>query len=181
MLVLVTGGARSGKSTAAVEAARHSGRPVTFLATAAAGDREMAERIALHRAERPETWATVEAPTELSDTLAAIDPEHCVIVDCLSLWISNLLLADDGSELGTAELDRYLDGVLEVLHDRPGPTIVVSNEVGSGIVPDNALARTYRDLLGRANQRIAGAADAAYLAVAGRLLALTDPSESLRV
>lgn len=179
MLVFVTGGARSGKSIAALEAARHSGRPVTFVATATAGDDEMANRIATHQAERPDGWATVEAPIELAGALTAADPDACVLIDCLSLWVSNLLMAD--AELTTPDLDRALDAVTEASRARPGPTIVVSNEVGSGIVPDNPLARGYRDLLGRANQRLAGQADAAYLAVSGRLLELGDPSELLRV
>ncbi|MEL6984505.1 MAG: bifunctional adenosylcobinamide kinase/adenosylcobinamide-phosphate guanylyltransferase [Actinomycetota bacterium] len=179
MLVFVTGGARSGKSTAAVEAARHSGRPVTFVATATAGDGEMTDRIAAHRAERPPEWSTIEAPVEVADALNGAEPDACVLVDCLSLWVSNLLMAD--AELGTAPLDRRLDAIVAAARARPGPTIVVSNEVGSGIVPDNALARAYRDLLGRANQRLAAEADAAYLTVSGRLLELGQPSELLRV
>ncbi len=179
MLVFVTGGARSGKSAAAVEAARNSGRPVTFVATATAGDDEMADRIARHRAERPTDWATIEAAIDLGSALVGADPAACVLVDCLSLWVSNLLMADD--DLSVASLDRAVDDVLRACRARSGPTIVVSNEVGSGIVPDNQLARAYRDLLGRANQRVAREADAAYLTVAGRLLPLRDPSEALRV
>lgn len=179
MLVFVTGGARSGKSTAAVEAARSTSKPVTFVATATAGDDEMADRIARHRAERPADWATIEAAMDLSPAIAGADPTACVLVDCLSLWVSNLLLADDG--LTVTSLDRALDAVVTACRARTGPTIVVSNEVGSGIVPDNQLARAYRDLLGRANQRICREADAAYLTVAGRLLPLHDPSEALRV
>jgi len=179
MLVFVTGGARSGKSAAAVEAAGNSGRPVSFVATATAGDDEMAERIARHRDERPAGWTTIEAATELGAAVAGADPADCVLVDCLSLWVNNLLMADD--ELPLATLDRALDDLMTACRARSGPTIVVSNEVGSGIVPDNQLARTSRDLLGRANQRVAREADAAYLTVAGRLLPLGDPSEALRV
>lgn len=179
MLVFVTGGARSGKSAAAVEAARTSGRPVSFVATATAGDDEMAERIARHQAERPADWTTIDAPVDLGSAVAGTDPAACVIVDCLSLWISNLLMADD--ELTVASLDRAVDDLVMACRARSGPTIVVSNEVGSGVVPDNRLARAYRDLLGRANQRISRAADTAYLTVAGRLLPLHEPSEALRV
>ncbi len=179
MLVFVTGGARSGKSTAAVEAARGTDKPVSFVATATAGDGEMADRIARHRAERPPDWATIEAAIDLGPAIADADPASCVLVDCLSLWVSNLLMAD--GRLTVTSLDRALDGVVAACRSRSEPTIVVSNEVGSGIVPDNELARTYRDLLGRANQRICREADAAYLTVAGRLLPLTDPSEALRV
>ena len=179
MLIFVTGGARSGKSTAALEAARNADRPVVFVATATAGDKEMEDRIAGHRAERPAGWTTVEAPIELAAAVAGCDPQACAVIDCLSLWVSNLLMADEGL---TAELlDQRVDGVLAACARRPGPTIVVSNEVGSGIVPVNRLARTYRDLLGRANQRGSQPADAAYLAVSGRLLALHDPAETLRV
>lgn len=179
MLVFVTGGARSGKSTAALEAARHSGRSVTFVATAAAGDAEMEDRIARHRAERPAAWTTVEAPIDLAAAVAAAEAEHCVVVDCVSLWVSNLLMADE--DLSIAALDEAIDRLLAACLNRPGPTIVVTNEVGSGIVPANRLARVYRDLLGRANQRIAGRAGAAYLTVSGRLLPLGGPSETLRV
>ena len=179
MLVFVTGGARSGKSTAAVEAARHAGRAVVFVATATAGDDEMAHRISHHQAERPPDWGTVEAPTELARAISTCDPDACLIVDCVSLWVSNLLMLDEG--LSTPSLDRHLDAVVAACTGRRGPTIVVSNEVGSGLVPDNPLGRTYRDLLGRANQRIAAAADAAYVTISGRLLALDAPSEALRV
>jgi len=179
MLVFVTGGARSGKSAAAVEAASNSARPVSFVATATAGDDEMADRISRHQAERPVGWTTIEAAVDLQSAIAGADPEDCVLVDCLSLWVNNLLMAED--DLTLASLDRAVDGVVLACRARSGPTIVVSNEVGSGIVPDNELARAYRDLLGRANQRVCREADAAYLTVAGRLLPLGDPSEALRV
>ncbi|MEO0493129.1 MAG: bifunctional adenosylcobinamide kinase/adenosylcobinamide-phosphate guanylyltransferase [Actinomycetota bacterium] len=179
MLLFVTGGARSGKSTAALEAARHSGRAVVFVATATVGDDEMADRIARHRDERPAEWTTVEAPRALADAIADADPDACVVVDCLSLWVTNELLADE--RLAVEQLDSMLDGVLAAARGRSGPTIVVSNEVGSGIVPANALSRSFRDLLGRANQRTAAEADRAVLSVAGRLVELGAPSETLRV
>lgn len=179
MLLFVTGGARSGKSTAALEAARHSGRAVVFVATATAGDDEMIERIARHQDERPAEWTTVEAPRALADAIADADSEACVVVDCLSLWVTNELLADEA--LTAEQLDPMLDAVVAAATERPGPTIVVSNEVGSGIVPDNPLSRSFRDLLGRANQRVAAAADRAVLSVSGRLVELGAPSETFRV
>ena len=179
MLLFVTGGARSGKSTAALEAARHSGRAVVFVATATAGYDEMVERIARHQDERPADWTTLEAPRALAEAIAAADPEACAVVDCLSLWVTNELMADEA--LTAEQLDPMLDTVIAAATERPGPTIVVSNEVGSGIVPDNPLSRSFRDLLGRANQRVAAASDRAVLSVSGRLVELGAPSETFRV
>ena len=179
MILFITGGARSGKSTAAVEAARHCGRSVVFVATATAGDDEMAERIARHQNERPAEWTTVEAPCALAEAITDADPEACVVVDCLSLWVAHALMTDE--TLSVEALDLRLDAVVAAASGRPGPTIVVSNEVGSGIVPDNLLGRSFRDLLGRANQRFAAVADRAVLSVSGRLVELGTPSETLRV
>jgi adenosyl cobinamide kinase/adenosyl cobinamide phosphate guanylyltransferase len=153
-LVVYVGGARSGKSTLAVERAKAEGVPVTFIATGEAGDGEMAERIALHQAERPPEWTTIEEPVALSSALASVSDADTVIVDCLSLWIAN---GGDGG----------------VPADRAGLTIAVTNEVGLGIVPDNALARSYRDHLGRVNAAWVDAADEAFFVVAGRALRLT--------
>ena len=178
-LIFITGGARSGKSSAAVEAAQASGRSVVFVATAEAGDDEMVERIALHQRERPHTWTTVEAPRGLALAVRSCDAEAAVVIDCLSLWMTNELLAD--GTLDSEKVDALGEDLLAACAGRRGPTVIVSNEVGSGIVPDNALARQFRDLLGRANQRIATSADDAYLAVAGRLLHLGEPSGALRV
>jgi adenosyl cobinamide kinase/adenosyl cobinamide phosphate guanylyltransferase len=152
-LVVYVGGARSGKSTLAVERAKVEGAPVTFIATGEAGDEEMAERIALHRAERPPHWTTIEEPVALERALASVSDTDTVIVDCLSLWIAN---GGDGAVPGP----------------RDGLTVAVTNEVGLGIVPDNALARDYRDTLGRVNAAWVDAADEAYFVVAGRPLRL---------
>ena len=108
-----------------------------------------------------------------------MEPDACIVVDCLSLWVTNELMADD--TLTTERLDPLLDEVITAAADRPGPTIVVSNEVGSGIVPANPLSRSFRDLLGRANQRVAAAAERAVLSVSGRLVELGAPSETFRV
>jgi adenosylcobinamide kinase / adenosylcobinamide-phosphate guanylyltransferase len=156
-LVVYVGGARSGKSRLAVERARAAGGPVVFIATGAAGDDEMAERIARHRAERPPEWLTVEEPLELANALADAPSDATVIVDCLSLWVAN------GGSDSTA---------VDVAAERRALTIAVTNEVGLGIVPVNALAREYRDTLGRVNAAWVAAADEAYFVVAGKTLRL---------
>jgi adenosylcobinamide kinase / adenosylcobinamide-phosphate guanylyltransferase len=164
-LVFVTGGARSGKSRFALERAQdRGGDAVSFLATAQALDTEMTERIQAHKKERNPRWETLEEPLNLNPALERATHET-VVVDCLSLWISNLMLS--GLE-ETAMLERA-----ETVISRGCSTlIVVSNEVGSGIVPDNALARAYRDALGRVNARFGSASSEAYLMVAGLALPL---------
>jgi adenosylcobinamide kinase / adenosylcobinamide-phosphate guanylyltransferase len=150
---VLIGGARSGKSRLAVERARAEGAPVTFIATGEALDDEMAARIARHKAERPEAWTTIEEPVDLHGALASVPAGETAVVDCLSLWVAN------GG-----------DGVAPTPRD--GLTIAVTNEVGLGIVPENALARAYRDDLGHANAAWVAAADEAFLVVAGRMLRL---------
>jgi adenosylcobinamide kinase / adenosylcobinamide-phosphate guanylyltransferase len=162
-LTLLLGGARAGKSALAVRRARAFGGPVVFVATAEAGDAEMAERIARHRAERDPDWTTVEAPLDLAGALTAAPAAACVIVDCLTLWVANLL------ERGDAEIVRLAEEAAALAAQR-GPTIAVSNEVGLGVVPGSALGRRYRDLLGRVNAVWADAASEAALVVAGRPL-----------
>lgn len=162
MIVFVTGGARSGKSAFAERLAAASGGAVTYLATAQAFDPEMEARIARHRADRPPGWGTVEEPLNVPEALAAA-PTPTVLLDCLSLWVSNLMFAGlpDGAILGRAA------ALLAAAHARPGLTVLVTNEVGFGIVPDNALARRYRDVLGWVNQQAAAASDEAWLLVSG--------------
>lgn len=159
-LTFLVGGARSGKSSLAVRLAAASGAPVVFIATAEARDAEMADRIKHHRAERPPEWATVEEPLELQAAIEAAPAHACVLVDCLSLWVANLL-----------EHGREPDLRVPV---RGGPTIAVSNEVGLGVVPATQLGRAYRDVLGRVNAVWAEAADEAYFVVAGKALRLGD-------
>lgn len=156
-LVLYIGGARSGKSRLAVERAAASGAPVTFIATGEPGDEEMAARIELHKRDRPPEWTTFEEPLDLAGALAAADG-GTVVIDCLSLWVAN----GGGG-----------DSALEAAAARDGLTIAVSNEVGLGIVPVNALAREYRDVLGRVNAAWAAAADEAWFVVAGKTLRLS--------
>lgn len=163
-LTLLLGGARSGKSSLAVDLASRSGGPVTFIATATAGDEEMAARIAAHRGERPGDWTTVEEPLDLREALEAA--EGTVVVDCLSLWVANLL-----------EADMEIDAEAAAVAAGRGSTIAVSNEVGLGIVPATPLGRRYRDVLGRVNAEWADAAETTLLVVAGRALPLASPWE----
>ena len=162
-LVVLLGGARSGKSRLAVERAQRTGGPVTFIATGEAGDDEMRERIELHQQERPPGWRTVEEPLQIGRALALVAAGETAILDCLSLWVANAL----------AEQHEAGDDALQAAATRNGLTIAVSNEVGMGIVPDNALAREYRDALGRVNAAWVGAADEAYFVVAGRTVRLS--------
>ena len=178
MLVVLTGGARSGKSVAATSAAAHSTNPVVFIATAEPGDDEMAGRIERHRAERPPGWTTVEAPRDLLSAVKSVEPTATVIIDCLALWVTNLMLQDPAPTNG--EVVDQAELLAARLQARPGTALVVTNEVGSGIVPATPLARDFRDLLGVVNQTMVRAADAAYLVVAGRLLPLVEPVAALR-
>jgi adenosyl cobinamide kinase/adenosyl cobinamide phosphate guanylyltransferase len=167
-VTFLLGGARSGKSTLATELASSWGGAVTVIATGQARDDEMAERIRAHRAERPSEWQTVEEPLELQGALSAVPDDTAAIVDCLSLWVSNLVERGDEDEQVLGRSER----VVAIAQARTSPTIVVSNEVGLGVVPPSPLGRRYRDLLGRVNAQWAAAADEAALVVAGRRLPL---------
>ena len=179
-ITLVTGGARSGKSTWADQRARESGRQVLYVATATAGDDEMAERIAAHQAQRPSHWRTVEEPEHLLHAIQAnATPGDAVVVDCLTLWVSNVLLKAIGPERDAdmmppaewiateASLVNEAQALLTNARDRDLTLILVSNEVGMGVVPGTSLGRHYRDILGRVNQVVASTADALILMVAG--------------
>lgn len=166
--VMFTGGARSGKSSLALRCAAAYAVPVVFVATGEAFDDEMRYRISLHRAERPPEWVTVEEPQELLAVVTAVPADSCVVIDCLSLWVSNLML----SHVEPAVIEARAAEVAAMLAERSGPGVVVTNEVGSGIVPDNALARRYRDVLGRVNSTFSMRADDAYLAMMGRVVRL---------
>ncbi len=158
--VLVLGGARSGKSAYAQGLAESASPERIYLATAQAGDREMTARIARHQADRGHGWTTVEEPLALADALAAARPGRATLVDCLTLWLSNLMLA--GRDVG-AEIARLAEavGALE------GPAVLVSNEVGLGLVPETELGREFRDWQGRANRMVAQACDAVVFVAAG--------------
>ena len=168
-LTFLLGGARSGKTALAVDLAREAGGGVTVITTGEAGDEEMADRIRIHRAERPEGWITVEEPLELEGAIAAVDPAHVLVIDCLTLWVSNLLARGDTD----GEVEAHSSAAAQRARSRAALTIAISNEVGLGIVPANPLARRYRDLLGRVNAHWARTADEPGLVVAGRLLRLS--------
>jgi adenosyl cobinamide kinase/adenosyl cobinamide phosphate guanylyltransferase len=141
-----------------------------FLATGEAGDEEMAERIDRHRRERPAGWRTVEEPIELAAAIGRVDPADTLVVDCLSIWTSNLV----GAGSSDAEVEARALEAARAAAARPGLTIVVSNEAGLGVVPATPLGRRWRDLIGRANTLVAEQADRAYFVVAGRALELAD-------
>jgi adenosyl cobinamide kinase/adenosyl cobinamide phosphate guanylyltransferase len=168
MLTFLVGGARSGKSALALQLAAAGTGPVTFIATGQALDAEMEARISAHRAQRPLSWSTIEAPLHLGRALAEVPDGTTVVIDCLTLWVANLAEAgsDDDAVAGAAEdLARLASG-------RPGIVVVVSNEVGSGIVPMAPLSRRYRDLLGRVNAIFSQHAGQAFLVVASRVVPL---------
>ena len=156
-LTLVLGGARSGKSRQAEALVTRHPPPWTYVATAQAFDAEMHDRIAEHRAHRDAGWRTVEAPLDLAAALAVPGP---ALADCLTLWLTNLMLGGHDVLAATAALDAALD-------IRAAPTVLVANEVGLGIVPDNALARAFRDQAGRLNQHLAARADTVVFVAAG--------------
>lgn len=159
--LLVLGGARSGKSRYAQVWAEALAGKLVYLATAQAFDQEMRERIGLHRADRGPRWSTIEEPLELGEAITASStPETVVLVDCLTLWASNLMLAERDTAAAT-------EGLVRSLSAAQGPVILVANEVGLGIVPDNALARRFRDVAGRINQEMAGVVDSAIFIAAG--------------
>ncbi|NWG21557.1 MAG: bifunctional adenosylcobinamide kinase/adenosylcobinamide-phosphate guanylyltransferase [Chloroflexi bacterium] len=164
-IVLFTGGARSGKSRRAEQYAARLNRPVTYLATAEARDDEMRVRIACHRARRPPHWMTCEEPMYVAATLSTMTPGNVVLLDCLSLLVSNLLLAHEHDP--QPAIEREVSAIVHVARERDLTLIAVTNEVGMGIVPEYPLGRVYRDLLGWANQQIAAVTDEVYLVVCG--------------
>ena len=168
-ITLLVGGARSGKSARALRLASDWEGPVVFVATAEGRDPEMADRIARHQLERPASWRTVEAPLELVRAFDSIPSRAFVILDCLTLWVANALEAGWSDE----DVERAAAAVATIAAAREQPTVVVTNEVGLGLVPQTQLGRTYRDLLGRVNAVFAAEAEQAYLMVAGRTLELT--------
>jgi adenosyl cobinamide kinase/adenosyl cobinamide phosphate guanylyltransferase len=170
-LTLLLGGTRSGKSRLAVQLARLSGTGVVVIATAEPRDDEMAERIRRHRADRPTHWETLEEPTELESALRRVPLGATVLIDCLTLWLSNLMERN----VSDRDIAAAARSAAAFAASRSGATIVVSNEVGSGIVPANAIARRYADVLGQINTVWADAATQSFLVVAGRVLPLAAP------
>ncbi len=176
-LILVGGGARSGKSGFALAYARRLGTRRCFVATAEAGDGEMRERISRHREERGPDFTTKEEPLELPRLLAEIHDADVVVVDCLTLWLSNLLM----QRRSAADVERQVDELMAALAKRRHHVVLVSNEVGLGVVPESALGRIFRDVAGRAHQQIAAQADELYLAAMGMVIRLRpEPLRGLR-
>ncbi len=173
-LVLVLGGVRAGKSQFAQRLAQEKGGAVLFVATAEARDEEMAQRIRLHQETRPKDWQTLEEPIMVPGALSkAVQGYDVVLLDCLTLWISNLLLqVREGKEVSDDELLAPVERLLYVYQHCQATFIVVSNEVGMGVVPPHPLGRRFRDLLGKANQMLAARSDKVYLLVAGLPLEL---------
>jgi adenosylcobinamide kinase/adenosylcobinamide-phosphate guanylyltransferase len=160
---LIVGGVRSGKSRYAEQLAASCGAPVAVIVTATAGDEEMAARIAAHRARRPSHWRVLEEPIALGRALLEVArPDSAVIVDCLTLWLTNIMMQSDAGLL-----ERESDALLAAVESAPGPVILVSNDVGCGIVPANALARRFADATGTLHQRLAQACDRVVWMMAG--------------
>lgn len=187
-LVLVLGGARSGKSVFAEAYAKRAGKPVVYLATAEAGDAEMADRIAHHRSRRPDGWRTVEEPRRVDQALAGLPARSVALIDCLTLMVTNVLLEALGpigetippeaalrAERAVEERVAALIGAAEAARAAGSDIIVVANEVGLGLVPAYPLGRLYRDMAGRANQAVARVADEVYFLAAGLPLCLRGP------
>jgi adenosyl cobinamide kinase/adenosyl cobinamide phosphate guanylyltransferase len=171
---LLLGGARSGKSTLAVRLGSAFDGAVAVVATAEARDEDMAERIRAHRAARPAGWETVEAPLGLLAAIEEVREDAFLILDCLTLWVSNALEAGASGD----EVEGEAGKLASALAGRRVPSVVVSNEVGLGIVPANELARRYRDVLGRVNAAFAAEASRSFLVVAGRGLPLEEVTPS---
>jgi adenosyl cobinamide kinase/adenosyl cobinamide phosphate guanylyltransferase len=174
-LTFLIGGARSGKSSLAVEIGRRHDGPVEFVATAEAFDDDMRARIVAHQDQRP-NWPTIEAPLELAAAVRAATSDALVIVDCITVWVGNLFVHG----LSPAARSAAYDDLGASLSARACSTVVVSNEVGLGLHPDTPIGREYRDELGRLNQQLADLADRSLLLVAGRAFPLSDPWEHLQ-
>ncbi|AGZ34022.1 bifunctional adenosylcobinamide kinase/adenosylcobinamide-phosphate guanylyltransferase [Pseudomonas sp. SWI6] len=172
MLNLILGGARSGKSRLAEQLATNSGLPVTYIATSQPLDGEMSERVLLHRQRRPAEWGLIEEPVALASVLRAHAREgHCLLVDCLTLWLTNLLMLENDQRLAEER-----DALLECLEQLPGMVILVSNETGLGVVPMGELTRRYVDLAGWLHQAVAQRCQRVVLTVAGLPLMLKGPA-----
>jgi adenosylcobinamide kinase/adenosylcobinamide-phosphate guanylyltransferase len=178
MLTLILGGARSGKSDLAQRLGAAPGGDVVFIATMAPGDDELRAKVAAHRAQRPVTWRTIEEPIALEDAVAACAPGSTIVIDCLTMWVSNLLLArmeaaSDAVADATPAIDAVAAraaGLARATSAHAGDVIIVTNEVGLGLVPPYPLGRAFRDALGAANRIFADEAELVYLTVAGLAL-----------
>ena len=189
-LILVLGGARSGKSSFAEEIVKkYGGLDVTYIATAEAKDEEMAERIKQHQSSRPEGWTTIEKPQAVSSALENIERERVVLLDCVTVLVSNLLLADEeldedeyefSAQEREEEIMTELEKITAQVEERDLTLVVVSNEVGQGLVPPYQAGRVYRDLVGRANQFLAAKADGVYITYAGLPVEIKELGQATR-
>jgi len=186
-IILVTGGTRSGKSEFAEDLAMRMGGPVTYLATLAPGDEEMQRRVATHRERRPARWTTIEEAVEIPERLAEAGREPGVLlVDCLTGWLSNLLLSETLPHPGAtgAQKEEYIDGMVENLAGAAcrsaASVIIVTDEVGLGLVPPYPLGRLFRDMAGKAGRRLASASDEVYLVVAGLAVEIKSRAVNLK-
>lgn len=168
-IALITGGARSGKSRFAEELVKRHGTSLCYLATAQALDDEMHERIERHRSRRGAAWETIEEPLMIPQALARIDGVYnAILLDCVTLWLSNLLVSCDKTDASTEEqVLNHVHRLAVTLRGMSTPVVLVTNEVGQGIVPDNQLARLYRDIAGQANQILAATSQDVYIAISG--------------
>jgi adenosylcobinamide kinase/adenosylcobinamide-phosphate guanylyltransferase len=160
LTILVTGGARSGKSSFAEKRTKQLGSSLVYIATSEIIDSEMEKRVAEHQARRGSEWQTLHAPLKLTAALFETDGKGPCLVDCLTIWLNNLIFHNEDTVVATKEL-------IKVLEKRSDPVVLVTNEVGSGIVPENALARRFRDEAGRMNQIISQVADEVYVSISG--------------
>ena len=160
LTILVTGGARSGKSSFAEKRTKQLGSSLMYIATSEIIDSEMEKRVAEHQARRGSEWQTLHAPLKLAEALSETDGNGPCLVDCLTIWLNNLIFHNEDTIVATKEL-------IKVLEQRSDPVVLVTNEVGSGIVPENALARRFRDEAGRMNQIISQIADEVYVSISG--------------
>ena len=158
--LLITGGTRSGKSSFAEKRTLSYGTPVLYIATAQAFDEEMENRIQLHQQRRGDEWRTISEPLAIANILTSLDRQGACLVDCLTLWLSNLIFAEE-------DISKATSSLIEAIAARRDPVILVTNEVGGGIVPENALARRFRDEAGRLNQIVAEAVDEVYTCISG--------------
>jgi len=166
-MVFVTGGARSGKSSFA-EGLLKDREDVAYIATAQIADEEMRRRVELHRKRRPKTWVTIESPKAVDEAVVhAAETCSGILIDCITLYVTNLLLDDSNTSNKPGYITREIETLCRACRAADADVVLISNEVGSGIVPDNALSRTFRDMQGFANQAIAAEADEAHLLVAG--------------
>jgi len=173
-LTLILGGVRSGKSRLAEGLAHGSGLPVTYLATARAGDGEMARRIEAHRRRRPPQWRLVEEPLDLAERISVeAAAQRCILVECLTLWVTNLLMEADGPRI-----EHRLEHLPEVIAAAPGRLILVGNETNMGVIPLGELSRRYCDLAGRLHQDLAACCDQVLFMVAGLPLVVKGPALS---